>query len=406
MNYRVITVSQLSRYIKDLFYNDPLLNSILVKGEISNYKYHSSGHMYFTIKDNEASCRVVMFKGNNSKLKFTPQNGMAVIIEGYLSIYEKSGDYQIYAQNIQPDGLGALNLAFEQLKEKLKEEGLFDQKYKKTIPAYPERIIVLTSPTGAVIKDIINVISRRYPKVCLTLVPIPVQGVGVAKNIVDAISKVNLLFKGDLILLCRGGGSMEDLWPFNEEVVARAVFNSRIPIITGIGHETDFTICDYTSDLRAPTPSAAAELAVPKFHELNNKIEEFRALLIRGINNNIKSKDIKFNYNQRSRLFTRPQEIITGRKQSLDQYNGELIKQISLIKANKTSYFQYTIDKLNALNPLNVIARGYSIVKDLKDNIVTDSSNLKVGDKLKIILHKGQLECEVQDKTYGNMSRP
>jgi exodeoxyribonuclease VII large subunit len=259
-----LTVSQLTKYIKQLFSYDNLLSNVCVTGEISNFKLHSSGHMYFTLKDEHSVIKCVMFKTYNRRLRFKPEDGLKVIIRGYVSIYEAGGSYQLYPEYMEPDGLGDLYLAFEQLKQKLEREGLFSAEYKKRIPFLPARIGVITSPTGAVIRDIMNVLFRRFPNVVLKIFPVMVQGEGAGKQISRALDMINKARAADVIILARGGGSLEELWPFNEEILARSIFKSEIPVISAVGHETDFSISDFVADLRAPTPSAAAELVVPE----------------------------------------------------------------------------------------------------------------------------------------------
>ncbi|MBO5291012.1 MAG: exodeoxyribonuclease VII large subunit, partial [Clostridia bacterium] len=267
-NPTVYSVAQLNNYVKSVLDNDENLNHLFVTGEISNYKPHYSGHMYMTIKDETASIKAVMFAGNASRLKFKPENGMKVIIFGTVSLFQRDGSYQLYINDMQPDGIGALNIAFEQLKKKLEAEGLFSNQYKKPIPKFPQKVGVVTSATGAAVQDIFNVLKRRYPVAEVVLRPCQVQGDGAANDIANAIKEFNKVKGADVLIVGRGGGSIEDLWAFNEEIVARAVFDSEIPVISAVGHETDVTICDFVADLRAPTPSAAAECAVPDCFEL------------------------------------------------------------------------------------------------------------------------------------------
>ena len=276
MEYNVVTVSKLNTYIKERFEEDEFLNNILVKGEISNFKHHYTGHMYFTLKDENSLIKCVMFKGYTDKLNFIPKDGMKVIILGTVSVFERDGVYQIYAKGMKQEGIGDLHAKYEELKAKLEKEGLFSEAHKKKIPFMPKCIGVLTSNTGAVIRDIINVSTRRNPNVYIKLLPVPVQGTGAAEKIVKAIETMNEQKLADVIIIARGGGSLEDLWPFNEEIVARAIYASELPIISAVGHETDFTISDFVSDLRAPTPSAAAELAVPRIEEIEQKLLTYK----------------------------------------------------------------------------------------------------------------------------------
>lgn len=281
MDNLIFSVSQLTRYIKEVFDFDEVLNDVIVKGEVSNFKLHSSGHMYFTLKDNEAKIKCVMFKGYSSRLKFMPEDGMNIIAYGSVTVYERDGQYQLYCSKLEPDGYGSLYLAFEQLKEKLLKEGLFDEKYKKKLPVFPRKIGVVTSSTGAVIRDIINVSSKRFCGISILLYPAKVQGDGAAESIVEGIRYFNTRDDIDVIIIGRGGGSIEELWAFNEEIVARAIFESRIPVISAVGHETDYTIADFVADVRASTPSHAAEIAVPRFDELKFKINSYQEALYR-----------------------------------------------------------------------------------------------------------------------------
>ena len=275
MEYNPITVTDLNRYIKNKVDNDEYLNNVLVKGEISNFKHHYTGHMYFTLKDENSLIKCIMFKTYTPNLKFVPKDGMKVMILGTVSVFERDGVYQIYCKAMQEDGMGSLYTAYEELKNKLEKQGLFDKKYKKPIPKFPKSLGVLTASTGSVIRDIINVSTRRNPNCYIKLLPVPVQGKGAGEKIAEAIKIMNKYELADVIILARGGGSLEDLWPFNEEVVAHAIFESKLPIISAVGHETDFTIADFVADLRAPTPSAAAELAVPNVNDILIDLEKY-----------------------------------------------------------------------------------------------------------------------------------
>ena len=283
---KVYTVSQINNYIKRILENDVLLSDVYIEAEISNFKAHTSGHLYFTLKDSGAAINAVMFRSYAERLKFMPESGMKVVARGYISLYEKTGQYQLYVNSMEPAGIGALYLAYEQLKARLEKAGVFDQKYKKPIPQMPKTVAVITSPTGAAVRDIINVAGRRNPNVEIVIVPTLVQGKNAGPEIVNAIEKVNKWNKADTIILGRGGGSIEDLWAFNEEIVAIAIFDSHIPIISAVGHETDFTIADFISDMRAPTPSAGAEIAVPEGNAINEKVVN----LYEKITNNIQTR--------------------------------------------------------------------------------------------------------------------
>ena len=307
-----ITVSELNKYIKNKVDEDEYLNSVYVKGEISNFKHHYTGHMYFTLKDEKSLIKCVMFKSSTSTLTFAPKDGMKVLILGTVAVYEAGGIYQIYCKAMQEDGIGDLYKAYEELKNKLEKEGLFDKAHKKKIPLMPETIGVLTSQTGAVIRDIINVSTRRNPNVHIKLYPVPVQGNGAAEKIVDAIRTANEHKISDVIILARGGGSLEDLWPFNEEIMARAIYESEIPIISAVGHETDFTIADFVADLRAPTPSAAAELAQADIYELKRKIELYRERYRQALKKKIDFMRLRYEKVMASRVFTDPLKRISS----------------------------------------------------------------------------------------------
>lgn len=395
MKSTILSVTQLNTYIKSIIDGDMLLRSLYVVGEISNFTNHyRTGHFYLTLKDENCAVKAVMFASSNRRLKFMPENGMRVIVRGRVSVFERDGQYQLYIDDMQPDGLGALNLAFEQLKNKLAQEGLFDECYKRPIPHRCTRIGVVTSATGAVIQDIRNVISRRYPLAEIILAPVQVQGAAAAPQIVDAIEQFNSGDYADVLIVGRGGGSLEDLWAFNEESVARAVFNSRVPIISAVGHETDFTICDFVSDLRAPTPSAAAELAVPDIREdiafIQTVTYECEAMLLQRIADEKNRLDII-----KERLeYRSPVMLIDQRLQLVDSYMTSALLSIRRKLDTENARFSAAAARLDALSPLKVMARGYSIVtKDKK--VVTSSEMLKRGDTVTVGFADGERNCEV-----------
>ncbi len=395
MKSTILSVTQLNTYIKSIIDGDMLLRSLYVVGEISNFTNHyRTGHFYLTLKDENCAVKAVMFASSNRRLKFMPENGMRVIVRGRVSVFERDGQYQLYIDDMQPDGLGALNLAFEQLKNKLAQEGLFDECYKRPIPHRCTRIGVVTSATGAVIQDIRNVISRRYPLAEIILAPVQVQGAAAAPQIVDAIEQFNSGDYADVLIVGRGGGSLEDLWAFNEESVARAVFNSRVPIISAVGHETDFTICDFVSDLRAPTPSAAAELAVPDIREdiafIQTVTYECEAMLLQRIADEKNRLDII-----KERLeYRSPVMLIDQRLQLVDGYMTSALLSIRRKLDTENARFSAAAARLDALSPLKVMARGYSIVtKDKK--VVTSSEMLKRGDTVTVGFADGERNCEV-----------
>ena len=397
----VYSVSQLNNYVKGILDNDVNLKQVFVTGEISNFKAHYSGHLYMTVKDENSAVKAVMFAGNASRLRFKVENGMKIIALGTVSLFSRDGSYQLYITDMQPDGVGALNIAFEQLKKKLEAEGLFSQEHKKKLPRFPERVGVVTSETGAAVQDIFNVLGRRYPAAKVILRPCKVQGEGAAEDIASAIRQFNASESADVLIVGRGGGSIEDLWAFNEEVVARAVFDSRIPVISAVGHETDFTICDFVADLRAPTPSAAAECAVPDSKELRAYILSSRQHLfsmMRGIVDIQRNK--LFELGRRPALRDPLVKINDNRKELL--YLNEKLSVIgeALITDNK-AILGALAGKLDALSPLGVLARGYSIALS-GDKIIKETDNVKIGDEITVRLSDGFLKAEINDITRSD----
>ena len=391
-----ISVTELNRYVKNRIDEDEYLNNVLVKGEISNFKHHYTGHLYFTLKDENSVIKCVMFKTYAEKVNFEPQNGMKVIIFGTVSVFERDGVYQIYCKAIQEDGLGDLYLAYNRLKEKLEKEGLFDEAHKKKIPFMPEVIGVLTSNTGSVIRDIINVSTRRNPNVHIRLFPVPVQGQGASEKIAKAIEIMNEKKLADVMIIGRGGGSLEDLWPFNEEIVARAIYNSDIPIISAVGHETDFTIADFVADLRAPTPSAAAELAVADVEDLKYDL----SIKMRRLKNALKSKTevmrLRFEKCMNSRVYKEPFQKINEKSLLLDKYFKSL-ENFGNKKINDSKFIlENRIAKLDALSPLKTLTRGYSITSLKDDNKVIKSINdVKNGDEIEVRVKDGKFNAIV-----------
>jgi len=397
-NNYVLSVTETNKYLKELISRDMILSKLWVKGEISNYKYHHSGHMYFTLKDENSIIKCVMFKGNASVLRFVPENGMKVIIRGYISVFERDGQYQLYAEEMQPDGLGSLHLAFEQLKKKLEEEGLFDTKYKKSIPYLPRAIGVVTSSTGSVIRDIINVTGRRYPNVELKIFPVAVQGELAARQVAEAIKRLNEFKLVDVIIIARGGGSLEELWAFNEERVARSIFVSEIPIISAVGHETDFTIADFVADLRAPTPSAAAEIVVPELSVLKDKIFDLKVRLKNALKNKLIMKRSRLTETMASIVFRQPYDLVYQERMKLDILNKEMYRAIIKRKDKACSDLGMLTMKLNALSPLAILARGYGIVKLLEtERVLKSTAGIKSGDKIKVFLSDGNMNCTVDE---------
>ena len=392
--YQAITVTDLNKYIKDKLAEDENLSNVFVKGEISNYKHHYTGHLYFTLKDENSLIKCIMFKGYAERLKFEPKDGMKIVLYGSVAVFERDGVYQIYAKAMQQDGIGDLYAAYEELKNKLEKEGLFDNVHKKRIPMYPKIVGVLTSQTGAVIRDIINVSTRRNPNAYIRLLPVPVQGPDAAEKIVKAIETMNQNKLADIIIVARGGGSLEDLWPFNEEIVARAIYNSELPVISAVGHETDFTIADFVADLRAPTPSAAAELAVPDVYELKNKINIYKNSLRTSLIKKVQLMKLRYEKCMQSRIFKQPTRDIQDKYIIIEKMIKQLeysIKQKQ--KEEKTKWIKLT-SKLDTLNPLKTLVRGYTLTeKDGK--IVKSAKQVQKGDKINIKFQDGEREAEI-----------
>jgi exodeoxyribonuclease VII large subunit len=437
---KYVTVTALTKYIKRKFEVDPHLQDLWIKGEISNFTYHTRGHMYFTLKDENARIQAVMFAGYNRYLAFRPENGMKVLVRGEISVYEPSGNYQVYIKEMQPEGIGNLYLAYEQLKKRLEEEGLFSPEHKKPIPKFPRYVGVVTSPTGAAIRDIMTTIRRRYPIAKVILLPTLVQGEQAAPSIVRSIEKANELGYLDVLIVGRGGGSIEELWAFNEESVARAIFASNVPIISAVGHETDFTIADFVADLRAPTPTGAAELAVPHLTELLERLAQRKVRLIRAMKEKITHESERLARVQKSYAFRYPKKLYEQKEQQLDMLMERLERQtMRLIEQKRERWHQYylhlqrhhpaeklkkaaekqqvlaksleremqtifkqkqllftsLLSKLQVLSPLKIMERGYSLVYDEKQQLVKSIHQLGPGDSIKVRLQDGYLDCQV-----------
>lgn len=435
-NYRTIT--EINNYIKTILDNNSFLNVVYLKGEISNFKNHTRGHLYFTLKDDESRISAVMFYNNASKLAFKPEDGMNVLIKGRISSYPNQGTYQIYVETMDLDGIGNLYIEFEKLKEKLFKEGLFNKEHKKRIPKYPERIGIVTASTGAAVRDIISTIKRRYP-ICETILfPSLVQGENAAPDIVRQIKRADE-FNLDVIIVGRGGGSIEDLWAFNEEIVAKAIYDANTPIISAVGHEPDFTIADFVADLRAPTPTGAAEMAVPTILEINTLINQYRLRLDKNIKNLVNHKFIQFKNLENSRVLKNPLMLYELKEQNLDNLidllnrniikildekkykmvattnlikspkvltemkKKELNEYINLLKMNvlkildlKRHEYEININTLKIVNPLNILSNGYSLVS-INDQVVKSTKNLKVGDEFIVKLHEGEFIGNVKE---------
>jgi exodeoxyribonuclease VII large subunit len=440
---RYLSVTALTKYIKRKFDADPHLRDIHVRGEISNFKQHSSGHMYFTLKDEKARILAVMFSSQARFMKFSPENGMKVIVKGEITLYEPSGQYQIYIKEMQPDGIGELFLAYEQLKSRLEKEGLFAIEKKKAIPPYPRTVGVITSPTGAAIRDIITTIKRRYPIVKILVFPALVQGENAAPSVSKAIEKANTLKEIDVLIVGRGGGSIEELWGFNEEMVARAIFASTIPVISAVGHETDFTIADFVADLRAPTPTGAAEMAVPHIEELMERVLQRQTRLMRVMNEKIRFEKERFNRTQKSYAFRYPHRLYEQKLEQLDKLTEMLIRGTSRlttvkrgqldqlrkqlirnhpreailegearltrtqkelnrnmlqILSTKQNDFNRVLATLNALSPLRVMERGFSLVYNDDNQLVKSIDQASVDESIQVQLSDGSLYCKVLEK--------
>ena len=434
------TITALNRAIKNMFDEKEQLHHIYLKGEISNFKHHTSGHLYFTLKDENSRISAVMFSTAAKNLKFEPEDGMKVLVCGRVTVYEANGGYQIYVEEMSLDGIGNLYLEFERLKAQLEKEGLFKQEFKKTIPKFPKKIGIITAPTGAAIRDILSTIKRRYP-ICETILfPALVQGVGAKESIVAQLNRAQD-FDLDVIICGRGGGSIEDLWAFNEEIVARAIFASNIPIISAVGHEIDFTIADFVADLRAPTPTGASEMAVPNLVDLNNLIDQYRIRSDEAINNILIINNRKLNELKNSFILRNPMSLYEIKEQKLDvlfdslnkiintklteykvrlnnikssyilknplgiynvkketiaKYSDSLKKTIiSVINTNSYNY-KLLINKLELLNPLNILSKGYSLTT-VDNEVVNDSKQVKIGDSINVRLSKGNIKAEVKE---------
>ncbi|WP_379966454.1 exodeoxyribonuclease VII large subunit [Ectobacillus sp. sgz5001026] len=444
-----LTVTALTKYMKAKLDRDPHLQTILLKGEISNYKLHSRGHMYFTLKDEGARISAVMFSSHNRNLAFTPENGMKVLLQGQVTVYEMGGNYQLYVHEMQPDGIGNLYLAYEQMKARLEQQGLFSSANKKEIPSYPKAIGVITSPTGAAVRDIITTIKRRYPITKIIVFPVLVQGEFAASSIARAIHQANELQTIDVLIVGRGGGSIEELWAFNEELVARAIYSSQVPIISAVGHETDFTIADFVADLRAPTPTAAAELAVPNILDLEEKIMQRTLRLQRVMKEIVASKREKIQSLQKSYAFRYPKQLYMQKEEQLDRLmdslmqakekyigrkeNGlqqlllqlqkhhpahnisraveesarirkQLEREMKTYLQHKQYDFTRIVEKLEVLSPLHIMMRGYGVTYDTTNKIVKSVKQVQLGEDISVKLQDGLLYCRVSGKEERDVS--
>lgn len=389
-----VTVTDLNKYIKDKIADDEYLNNVLVKGEISNFKNHYTGHMYFTLKDENCLIKCIMFKSYAQKLNFMPKDGMKVMVFGSVSVFERDGVYQIYVKAMEEDGLGDLYTRYQELKKELEDKGLFNEEHKKKIPLMPKVIGVLTSQTGSVIRDIINVSTRRNPNVYIKLLPVPVQGEGAAEKIAYGIEYMNKNKLADVLILARGGGSLEDLWPFNEKVVAESIYESEIPIISAVGHETDFTISDFVADLRAPTPSAAAELAVPDIYEVTKKIRLYEDRLRNSLIKKVEFMKMRYEKCMSSSVIKEPTRKINENYIKLDGYIKQLENIIKIKNEKERTKYVELVAKLDAFSPLKTLTRGYSITEK-NGNIIKTSKELNKGDIVSIKFIDGNKEATI-----------
>lgn len=393
----IISVSELNSLVKEFFDLNPLFNSVYVKGEISNFKRHSSGHCYFSLKDENSVIKAVMFKFNAYNLDFEPENGMKVICNARLSSYERDGVYQLYVNEMQPDGVGALHIKYEQLKAKLSDEGLFDDSYKKPVPRFPKTVGVVTSKTGAAVRDIINVIKRRAKSTDIIIYPATVQGPDAYKTIVAGIEYFNEN-KVDVMIIGRGGGSIEDLWCFNEEEVARAIFKSQVPVISAVGHETDYTISDFVADLRAPTPSAAAELCVASSKEVCDFLNISKERMYVALKNHISNLSGKIERYSNSNVFKYPQKLFEKHEQDVSVLSDNLCAVYSRLISEKKERFIKSISKLDSLSPLKVLKRGYTFVENENGQVVESVEKLNVDDLISLRFADGKANCRVVSK--------
>jgi exodeoxyribonuclease VII large subunit len=394
---KIYKVGEINRIVKDLLEGE--FPEIWLEGEISNLTLHSSGHLYFSLKDEEAQINAIMYKWQVGELEFAPENGMKVIARGKISVFVKGGRYQIIVSRIEPIGIGALQQAFEQLKRKLEMEGLFDKAHKRPIPMLPQDIGIITSPTGAAIRDILNIIERRFANVHILVYPVRVQGDRAAGEITEAITYLNEHFPAlDVLIVGRGGGSLEDLWPFNREIVARAIYNSRIPVISAVGHEVDYTIADFVADLRAPTPSVAAELVVTNKIELEKKILLLTSKIKSSMEYELDGYTSRYRGLVESRIFVHPEELYSQFQQEIDYYLEKIVFQCAHFLDFQQERLHSITGKLDVLSPLNILARGYSITYKLPENeVLKNTSQVNIRDKVKIKLHHGEIICTVEE---------
>ena len=397
-NTAIYSVSDLNEYIKTVFENNRTLSSITVRGEISNFVNHRSGHLYFSLKDADGQVRAVMFRSRAASLKFMPESGMKVIVHGSVTVYPRDGSYQLYVSSMQPDGIGALYLAYEQMKERLATEGLFDESHKKMIPDFPRRIGVITSPTGAAVRDIINVTGRRFPGADVFVYPALVQGEGADASLIKALDYLDRSRLCDVIIIGRGGGSIEDLWAFNSEKLARRIYSADVPIISAVGHETDFTICDFVADMRAPTPSAAAELAVPDKRDLMLRIDSYDERLVLALNRKLSRSRERLEYLKSASEGFSDDRLIGARRDGLRYAEEKLEMIVNQLLVRLRDRLSINAGRVQALSPLAILSRGYSIT-EFNGETLKSASDVKMGDKISIILPDGRVNATVNDNS-------
>lgn len=394
-----LTVSQVNFFVKSLLEGDGRLSNILVAGEISNFTDHyRSGHLYFSLKDEKSVLKAVMFSGSAKRLKFRPADGMKVLVRGRVSVYEPSGQYQLYAEDMQPAGLGALSLAFEQLKEKLRGEGLFSQDRKRPLPRYPQRIGVITSPTGAAVRDILQITARRWPVAEIAFCPVLVQGEAAPAQLIAALREMNEKRACDVIILGRGGGSLEDLWAFNDEGLARTVAGSAIPVVSAVGHETDFTICDFAADLRAPTPSAAAELCTPDIQEERERLLAFHRYFRENARSMVDGYRQSLDLLTQDSPLAQPERFLEPWREQLGRLFGRMLGSLGEELSLKRQELALLAGSLDALSPLKVLSRGYAVVSDSRGRLVRDAEELSPGDRVSLRLARGEAKAEIVKK--------
>lgn len=393
----IFTVSELNQFIKDLLDNVPPLTDLLLRGEISNYKVYPSGHHYFTLKDSQCAVKCVLFKGSAMKLRFRPENGMQVIASGRISVYPRDGAYQFYCTGLSPDGVGDLSVAYEQLKEKLRLEGLFDEAHKKPLPPYPQRIAIVTSPAGAAVHDMIRILRRRYPIAKVLLLPVRVQGTEAPAEIAGAIRYANRHRLADVLITGRGGGSLEDLWAFNDERVARAIYDSEIPVISAVGHEPDVAISDFVADRRASTPSNAAEIAVPDRMELLRWLDGADSRMARGVTRQLKASQERLDSLAQKRVLTDPTALIADKGMQLDHLQHRLAAAMRTVTDRESSRFAALAASLDALSPLRVLGRGYALAQTEDGTVLRSAVQTAAGERIRVRLAQGHLVCDVAE---------